>query len=64
MKDELDALLQKEMDRKAFLKHVAIGFVALTGISTVIKALNGVTGSSNKKYTHGYSSSVYGGKRS
>ena len=63
MKDEIDSLLQKEMDRKAFLKHVAVGFVALTGVSTVIKALNNVTSSKPKYYTHGYSSSAYGGKR-
>lgn len=56
MKEELDSLLEKEMDRKSFLKHVAIGFAALTGIAAILKTLNGV-GNKNT----GYGSSAYGG---
>lgn len=62
MKNEFDTLFQKEMDRKAFLRHVGVGLMALTGITTVIKALNGLSTGTTKKHTHGYSSSVYGGK--
>lgn len=60
MKNELDSLLQKEMDRKGFLKHVAIGFAAFTGVAAAIKTLNGV-GSNSRKQTVGYGSSTYGG---
>lgn len=59
-KKDLDNLLQKQMDRRDFLKHVAIGFVALTGVSAVIKTLSTLSGS---KQTAGYGASVYGGNR-
>lgn len=39
MQSPLNTLLQKEMDRKDFLKHVAVGVVALTGASTIMKTL-------------------------
>lgn len=58
MKNEIDALLQKEMDRKAFLKHVAIGFVALTGLGAILKSMNGLGG----RQASGYGASAYGGK--
>ena len=61
MKKDLDNLLQKQMDRRDFLKHVGIGFVALTGISTLVKTLSTV--SSPKAQTAGYGASVYGGNR-
>jgi hypothetical protein len=60
MKNDLDELLQKQMDRRDFLKHVAIGFVALTGISVVVKTLNTLSGA--KRQTSGYGASVYGGR--
>ncbi len=62
MKDELDSLLQKEMDRKSFLKHVAIGFAAITGIAAAIKTLNGF-GTNARTQNTGYGSSTYGGKK-
>lgn len=61
MKNEIDSLLQKEMDRKDFLKHVGLGFVALTGIAALIKTLNGV-GQPNRQ-SAGYGSSTYGGSK-
>lgn len=61
MKEELDSLLQKEMDRKSFLKHVAIGFAALTGIAAVVKTLNGI--GSGKSQSMGYGSATYGGNK-
>lgn len=59
MKNEIDSLLQKEMDRKAFLKHVGAGFIALTGLAALLKTLNGV-GRTNRPNA-GYGSSTYGG---
>ena len=61
MKDELDKLLQKQMDRKAFLKHVAIGFAALSGIAAITKTL-GTMANSGQKSSRGYGASAYGGK--
>lgn len=65
MQSQLNSLLQKEMDRKDFLKHVAVGVVALTGASTIVKTLtpafNGGQQSSNQPLSGGYGASSYGG---
>jgi len=63
MKNEIDALLQKEMDRKDFLKHVGVGFVALTGVAALLKTLNGFGGNARTRQTVGYGSATYGGKK-
>lgn len=63
MKNELESLLQKEMDRKDFLKHVGIGFAAITGVAAVIKTLNGFGGNARTRQNLGYGSSTYGGKK-
>lgn len=72
MKNEFNNLLQKEMDRKAFLQHVGIGFAVVTGAATLLKTLNnfGVSnGASSTASTaigasasYGYGGSSYGGK--
>lgn len=62
MKNELDSLLQKEMDRKSFLKHVGIGFVAMTGVAALLKTLNNFGGNTNR-VGRGYGNSAYGGAR-
>jgi hypothetical protein len=61
MKNEIDQLLQKEMDRKAFLKHVGLGFAVISGAAAVIKTLNGF-GSAPKR-SNGYGSAPYGGNK-
>lgn len=63
MQSELNGLLQKKMDRLTFLKHVGIGFVALTGVSSVVKTLGGFGSTSSSSQTSGYGGSIYGGKR-
>jgi len=60
MKNDIDKLLQKEMDRKGFLRHVAIGFAAIAGITTVAKTLSTLS-SNGKSQSMGYGSSAYGG---
>lgn len=62
MKNDVEKLLQKQMDRKGFLKHVAIGFAAIAGISTIAKTLNTMT-HSGKNQSMGYGSNTYGGSR-
>ncbi|MDQ1734134.1 MAG: hypothetical protein QOH56_385 [Pseudonocardiales bacterium] len=41
MRDELNTLLQKEMDRRGFLKVAGAGLLAVLGITAVIHALSG-----------------------
>lgn len=37
IKTQVDALLNKKMDRESFIKHVAIGMVALSGVGTALR---------------------------
>lgn len=62
MKNDVEKLLQKEMDRKGFIKHVAIGFAAIAGITTIAKTLSTLSGN-EKKQSLGYGSSAYGSPR-
>lgn len=62
MKDEVNSLLQKPMNRLDFLKHVGVGIAAVTGAAVVVKTMNSLGNSSNKQ-TMGYGSAVYGGKK-
>lgn len=61
MKNDLNVLLEKEMDRREFLKHVGIGLIALTGASALLKALNGA---SAPRRTSGFGAGAYGGPSS
>ncbi|HEX6258075.1 MAG TPA: hypothetical protein VFZ48_01190 [Candidatus Saccharimonadales bacterium] len=61
MKTELDTLMQKKMDRRAFLKHVTVGFVALTGAAALIKTLTGVNAAPKQQANYG--ASAYGGTK-
>jgi hypothetical protein len=63
IQDDMQKLLQKEMDRKGFLKHVGIGFAAIMGITTILKTVSNL-GSSGQKQSVGYSAGVYGGGKS
>ena len=65
MKNEIDALLQRKMDRKAFIKHVGIGFIALSGVAALVKSLTsgGGTTSSGTTNNASYGASVYGGNK-
>ncbi len=60
MQNEVQKLLEKDMDRKNFLKHVGIGFAAIAGITTALKTLTMLNGS-HKNVDTGYGSSAYGG---
>lgn len=59
IQNEVHALLQKKMDRRDFIKHVGIGFAAILGIGTIIRAMSSMNGSN--KSTVGYNAGVYGG---
>lgn len=58
IQNEVQALLQKQMDRREFIKHVGIGFAALIGVSAILRSMSSM---SNQQNNVGYSSGTYGG---
>lgn len=54
----LDELLEKEMDRKEFLRHAGAAALALVGIAGLLKSFNDMT---HKSVSSGYGSGAYGG---
>jgi hypothetical protein len=46
LKDELNTLLTKEMDRKTFMKHIFFAVAMLTGVSVFIKLLSSMNSGS------------------
>lgn len=62
MKQQVDALIQKEMTRKEFLTTVGFGVVSIMGFSSILKLLTGKGHEFRRTTTTaGYSSSAYGG---
>ena len=61
LQKSVNQLMEKEMDRRDFLKHVGIGFLAFTGVAAIVKTLNTLNGSNQ---TVGYGSGAYGGNAS
>lgn len=59
MKKDLQQLLEKQVDRKDFLKHLGFGVVALTGVTALTKSMNGFGGP--RQQTSGFGAGVYGG---
>jgi len=59
--NDLAGLLEKEMDRKEFLRTLIIGCLAVTGIGTFVKVLTATTKPSNKPKIAATTSSSYGG---
>lgn len=53
----INELLQKRMDRKDFLKHVAMGVAVLTGTAAVVKMFR----PQQQQSGMGYGASAYGG---
>lgn len=60
IKTQVSAILNKKMDRQDFLKHVAIGVVALSGAGTALKLLSPRVKQQSAK-SNGYGGSAYGG---
>jgi len=60
MQNEIQKLMQKDMDRRNFLKHIGVGFAAIVGITTALKTISMLNGS-HKESNAGYGSNVYGG---
>jgi len=62
MPKQIDELLQKRMDRKDFLKHVAMGVAIITGTAGIIKLFRGESQPNATTVNLGYGASAYGGK--
>jgi hypothetical protein len=60
IKNDIQILLDKQVDRKDFLKHVGFGVVALTGIATLTRSLNGF---GLKQQSAGFGAGTYGGQK-
>lgn len=63
MREEVESLLHKEMDRRDFLRHIGIGLIALTGITALLRSLAGPNVQQQSRRL-GYGGSVYGGSNS
>lgn len=63
LKIDTATLLQKEMDRKDFLKHIGIGIIALSGLSAVLRTLVQQPTASKSVQQVGYGGSAYGGTK-
>ncbi|HTE57259.1 MAG TPA: hypothetical protein VK694_00795 [Verrucomicrobiae bacterium] len=60
IRDQIDALFDKEMDRKEFLQHVGAGVLIVFGLGGLLKAL---TTQPQRKQDMGYGASAYGGHK-
>ena len=57
IKTQVNAILNKKMDRQDFLKHVAMGVVAISGASAALRVFS----PTQKSASSGYGGAAYGG---
>jgi hypothetical protein len=63
IKQQLDKILNKPMDREGFFKHVGLGLVAVAGATAVGKVLiSQPKNQSSQTQALGYGDAAYGGK--
>lgn len=60
MRNEVQSILSKEVDRREFLKHVGLTIVALSGAAAAVRTL---TSFGSKAQTTGFGAGVYGGPK-
>lgn len=60
VKTQINAILNKKMDRQDFIKHLAVAAVALSGAGAALRLLSQKQPSSAIR-TDGYGGSAYGG---
>jgi len=63
IKTQVDAILNKKMDRQDFLKHVAVGMVALSGAGAALRLLAPKEKAAPVSSSMGYGASAYGGSK-
>ncbi|QHN43202.1 hypothetical protein GII36_05120 [Candidatus Mycosynbacter amalyticus] len=64
VKTDFAAILSQKMDRKDFLRNVAIGLVAVTGVTTVLRTFAPRPADTNQRVSavpQGYGAAAYGG---
>ncbi len=63
IKENISTLLEKEVDRKDFLKLAGFGLIAVTGVTQIVKALSTPANKSQKpvSQSQGYGAMAYGG---
>ena len=61
MNKQVDQLLQQRMDRKNFLKNVALGVVMMSGAASLVKVLNHPQHGQSGSNPMAYGGSAYGG---
>lgn len=65
-KTELNTLLNKKMDRRDFLRNVAIGLVAVSGLTAALRAFAPAPSAAPQTAAaspRGYGDSAYGGTK-
>jgi hypothetical protein len=60
LRASLDELLNREVDRKEFLLHLAMAGVSVVGISSIIRSLTSPQQKPQPKAGGGYGGSAYG----
>lgn len=60
IKTQVSAILNKKMDRQGFIKHVAVGVVAMTGAGAALRFMNPKPTTTTSQSV-GYGGSAYGG---
>lgn len=66
IKAQVGQLLQKEMDRKDFLRHVGVAAAVIAGVPTLISAINRLQAGPAAQgggHAFGYGASAYGGDK-
>ena len=58
VKEQIQVLFNKKMDRQDFIKHVAVGVVAMTGAGAALRTL---APKQQKAVGSAYGASAYGG---
>jgi hypothetical protein len=62
IKAQVGQLLEKEMDRKDFLRHIGVAVAVIAGVPTLLSAINRLqAGPVRTEQQVGYGSSAYGG---
>lgn len=61
VKEQVAALLDKKMDRSEFIKQVAFGLVAMTGVGAALRSTMQKQQAQNQAVSLGYGSAAYGG---
>lgn len=60
IKQQARTLLEKEVDRREFLQHVGVAFLAVLGVTSLVSTLSKFQSTDKKSLPTGYGASFYG----